>query len=285
MQDDIRIFDRARLRANRNRAARRAGHDFLHEWAARNLCARLGDIKHDFQTALAIGGHGVETLRRSGKIGALIAMDLAEGRLGGISGPRVHGDEEFMPFAPGSLDLVISVLDLHTVNDLPGALVQIRQALKPDGLFLAAMLGGETLHELRHVMAEAEMNLRGGISPRVAPFADKPQAGELLQRGGFSLPVVDSEIVTVTYENVFRLLHDLRYMGEGNTIIRRDRRYAGKALFMEAARLYQERFADPDGRIRATFEIIFMIGWHPHESQQKPAKRGSATHSLADFLQ
>ncbi|MBI2234714.1 MAG: methyltransferase domain-containing protein [Micavibrio aeruginosavorus] len=285
MNDDIRIFDRALLRANRNRAARKAGHDFLHEWAARNLCTRLEDIRREFPVALCLGAHGAETLSQSNKIGALMTMDIAEKRLAGVSGPRIHGDEELLPFSSGSLDLVLSPLVLHAVNDLPGALVQIRQALKPDGLFLAAMLGGETLYELRQVMAEAEISLRGGISPRIAPFADKPQAGELLQRAGFSLPVVDSEIVTVTYENIFRLMNDLRHMGEGNAIIRRDRRYAGKALFMEAARLYQDRFGETDGRIRATFEIIFMIGWHPHESQQKPAKRGSATHSLADFLQ
>lgn len=285
MYDDIRIFDRALLRANRNRAARKTGHDFLHEWTARNLCARLEDIRREFPAALCLGAHGAETLRQSDKIGTLITMDIAEKRLAGISGPRIHGDEEFLPFSTSSLDLVLSPLVLHVVNDLPGALVQIRQTLKPDGLFLAAMLGGETLYELRQVMAEAEISLRGGISPRIAPFADKPQAGELLQRAGFSLPVVDSEIVTVTYENIFRLMNDLRHMGEGNAIIRRDRHYAGKPLFMEAARLYQDRFAEADGRIRATFEIIFMIGWHPHESQQKPAKRGSATHSLSDFLQ
>ncbi|HEY8190083.1 MAG TPA: methyltransferase domain-containing protein, partial [Micavibrio sp.] len=217
-------------------------------------------------------------------IGTLIASDLSQRRLRQVSGLKIHADEEFLPFAAGSLDLVLSPLALHSVNDLPGTLLQIRQALKPDGLFMAALLGGETLHELRQAAAEAEMNLRGGLSPRIFPFADKPQMGSLLQRAGFSLPVVDSEIVTVTYEDAFKLMRDIRMMGEGNAIIKRDRSYAGKALFMETARLYQERFSGPGGCIEATFEVIFLIGWSPHESQQKPLKPGSATSRLADIL-
>ncbi len=202
----------------------------------------------------------------------------------GMTEQNVYADEEFFPFADESFDLVLSTLNLHAINDLPGALLQTRKSLKPDGLFLAAMLGGETLHELRHVMTQAEMNIRGGISPRIFPFADKQQMGALLQRAGFSLPVVDSDILTVTYDNVFKLFHDLRYMGEGNAIAARDKTPPGKKFFLEAARLYQEQFAEPDGRITASFEIIFLTGWAPHASQQKPLRPGSAETSLAEAL-
>ena len=285
MSDDILIFDRNRVRANRDRAAARSGdHGFLQDWAARMLLSRLDDIKRRFPMAVSLGARGAECFKGHDKIGTLVTMDLSLSPLRQGGGLRVQADEEMLPFAPESLDLVLSPLALHTVNDLPGALLQIRRALKPDGLFLAAMLGGETLHELRLVMAEAEMNLRGGVSPRVAPFADKPETGALLQRAGFNLPVIDSEIVTVTYDNAFRLMQDLRYMGEGNAILLRDRAFAGRAFFMEAARLYQEKFAESNGRIAATFEIIFMIGWAPHDSQQKPLRPGSAQFSLAERL-
>lgn len=277
MSDDILIFDRQRLRANRLRAAA-APCDFLHQWTACNLADRLTIIKRDFPRALLLGAAAAPFIQ-SPQIRSTIVTDLAP-----LPGATLQADHETLPFAPSSFDLVLSALDLHTINDLPGALLQIRQALKPDGLFLAAMFGGETLHELRQVMTEAEALTRGGVSPRIFPFADKPQCGGLLQRAGFSLPVVDSEIVTVTYDNVFKLMHDLRAMGEGNVIRNRDKTFPGRDFFMETARLYQEKFADIDGRIRATFEIIFMIGWAPHASQQKPQPRGSATHSLADIL-
>ncbi len=285
MTGDIHIFDRARVRVNRNRAAQTDGHDFLHQWTARALCSRLLDIKRSFPLGLCIGATAAENFYGHTSIGALTTMDIAEKPLARASGPAVQADEEFLPFADQCLDLVVSPMALHTVNDLPGALFQIRRCLKPDGLFLAGFPGGETLHELRQVMTEAEMTVRGGISPRIAPFADKPQIGDLLQRAGFSLPVVDCEIVTVTYDNSFRLMRDLRLMGEGNAMARRDKTIPPRGMFVEAARLYQERFADGDGRIRASFEIIFAIGWAPHESQQKPLKRGSATHSLAAFLE
>lgn len=279
MTDDILIFDRARVRTNRTRA--KGQSDFLHRLTMENICDRLGIIKRDFQTSLMIGSNGLDAFS-SRQVHNLICMDLAIPEK--TTGPFVQGDEEFIPFANESMDLVLSCLSLHTVNDLPGALLQIKNILKPDGLFLGAMLGGETLYELRTCLAEAESMTRGGLSPRIFPFADKPQAGELLQRAGFNLPVIDSEIVTVTYDHIFKLMHDLRYMGEGNAIAARDKSFPGKALFMEAARLYQEKFSDPDGRIRATFEIIFMIGWAPHDSQQKPLRRGSAQKSLAEHL-
>ncbi len=271
---DIIVFDRVRIRQNRRRAAGKFNdHRFLSDWAAKNLADRLTDIRKDFETGLHIGP-GTELFKCP-----LISMDLCEQRRPGLA-----ADEEFLPFAEGSLDLILSTLSLHQVNDLPGTLTQINRALKPDGLFMASMLGGETLHELRSVMTEAELSIKGGASPRIAPFADKQQMGSLLQRAGFALPVVDSEFVTVTYENAFKLMHDLRGMGEGNAIAARNRTPPGKTLMMEAARLYQEKFAESDGRIPATFEIIFLIGWAPHESQPKPLRPGQADRSLAEAL-
>ncbi len=193
-------------------------------------------------------------------------------------------EEDFFPFAPRSIDLIVSALNLHTVNDLPGALLQINQSLKPDGLFIAGLLGGETLRELRACLTEAELEICGGVTPRVAPFADKPQIGGLLQRAGFSLPVVDSEIVTVTYESIFPLMRDLRLMGEGNAILERSKHFTRKAIFLRAGELYARNFSEEGGRIRASFEVIFALGWAPHESQQKPLKPGSAKTRLADFL-
>jgi SAM-dependent methyltransferase len=277
--DKIKIFDRAAVRRNRNRAAARfAAHDFLFQWTVRQLHDRLGDVRRDFPLALQIGARGDCA---APQIGRLIRLDLGENLLGPGG---IQGDEEALPFAAGSFDLVLSPLSLHTVNDLPGALVQIRRALRPDGLFMGAMLGGETLHELRQCLMQAEMSVRNGASPRVAPFADKQQMGSLMQRGGFALPVVDSEIVTVTYENPFRLMRDLRFMGEGNAVAERSRAPLPRAMLQEAARLYAQNFAEPGGRIAATFEIIFLIGWAPHESQQKPLRPGSAEKSLAEAL-
>ncbi len=276
--NDIIVFDRKKTQANRRRAAYNFDkHDFLFDWARRQLAGRLDDIKREFPLGLEIGSRGSLKANKPQKIHKLITID-------NFGTPDIIAEEEFLPLASHSIDLVLSTLNLHSVNDLPGALVQIRRALKPDGLFLAAMLGGETLHELRHCMAQAETNIKGGISPRVAPFADKPQMGDLLSRAGFSLPVVDSEIVTVAYENVFKLFADLRGMGEGNALTARYKSNPGKKFFMETARLYHENFSEPDGRIKASFEVIFLIGWAPHESQQKPLRPGSATSRLADAL-
>ena len=194
------------------------------------------------------------------------------------------GDAEHLPLAPQSCDLIVSALALQRVNDLPGALVQIRRALKPDGLFLASLAGGRTLHELRAVLTEAEMRVSGGASPRVDPFADVRDAGGLLQRAGFALPVADSELIMARYPDLFALMADLRAMGATNALVARSRQPAKRAMLVEAARLYAERFADADGRIRATFEIVSVSGWAPHESQQKPARRGSGTVSLAAVL-
>lgn len=282
---DFAVFDRDRVRQNRMRAqANFDTYDFLFQWTREILGDRLSDINRHFDTGVQIGARGAFTDNEHPKIGALHTMDLTPPPLRGATLPYFVGDEEFLPLKRSSLDLVLSSLCLHSVNDLPGALVQIRQALKADGLFLACMFGGETLHELRTVMMRAETNIYGGVSPRVFPFADKPQMGDLLQRAGFSLPVVDSEIVHVTYDNVFKLFHDLRGMGEGNAILKRDKRPMSRAFFMEVAKLYQEMYASEDGRINASFEVIFLLGWSPHESQQKPLRPGSAKTRLADAL-
>jgi SAM-dependent methyltransferase len=197
---------------------------------------------------------------------------------------RLLGDEENLPLAPECFDLAVSALCLQNLNDLPGALVQLRRVLQPDGLFLGCLLGGQSLHELRTALAVAETEIYGGISPRVAPFADVRDMGGLLQRAGFALPVADSEPLTVRYADMFRLMADLRVMGAANALAARLRKPSTRGLFLRAANIYAERFADADGRVRATFEMIFVSGWAPHESQQKPLPPGSAKMRLADAL-
>jgi len=199
-------------------------------------------------------------------------------------GFRLQGDEEMLPYARESLDLVISNLSLHWVNDLPGCFAQIRQSLKPDGLFMATIFGGDSLHELRHSLMQAEVNLKGGVSPHISPFVDIKDAGSLLQRAGFALPVVDRDCITVTYADMFRLMKELSGMGEGNALQKRFRGLSSRTVMMEAARIYQDKFADERGRIKARFEIITLMGWAPHESQQKPLKPGSGKVNLGEVL-
>ena len=203
-----------------------------------------------------------------------------------LAGERlaVVADEEALPFRDASLDLVVSALALQFVNDLPGTLIQIRRALKPDGLFLAAMIGGDSLAELREAFAAAEAEVEGGVSPRVAPFADLRDLGALLQRAGFALPVTDVDRLTVRYASPLALMHDLRRMGAGNALTERRRTPLRRATLRRMLEIYAERFADPDGRIRATFEIVWLSGWAPHESQQQPLEPGSAKTRLADAL-
>jgi SAM-dependent methyltransferase len=212
------------------------------------------------------------------------ADGMATGATLGHGTLAVAADEEALPFRDASLDLVVSVLALHFVNDLPGTLVQIRRALKPDGLLLAALAGGDTLNELRHAFAAAEAELEGGASPRVVPFADVRELGGLLQRAGFALPVTDVDRITVRYASPIALLHDLRGMGATNPLIERSRRPLRRATLKRMIDIYVERFADGDGRIRATFEIVWLTGWAPDASQQKPLAPGSARQRLADAL-
>jgi len=282
------VFDRAAVRRHRERAvAELPGHDFLLREVAERLADRLDDIKRRFPLALDLGCHSGQlggVLGGRGGIETLVQADLAPTMAGAAGGAAVAADEEFLPFAAGSLDLVLSVLSLHWVNDLPGALIQIRHALKPDGLFLAAMLGGETLKELREVLLAAEAEVAGGVSPRVAPFADVADVGMLLQRAGFTLPVVDSDVLSFRYSDPFALMRELRALGESNATCARRRHFTGRTLLQRAAELYHQRFAGADGRVPATFQVFYLTGWAPHDSQQRPLRPGSARQRLAQAL-
>ena len=281
------VFDRQILRARRARARKLGAATFLLDRVAEDLAERLGAVLRHFEVAIDLGTP-TDAMRRalalSGKTGTLIAAEPDAAVLPAGSVPRVVTDEEALPFADASLDLVVSALSLQFVNDLPGTLIQIRRALKPDGLFLAALIGGDSLSELRDAFAQAESEMEGGLSPRVAPFADLRDLGGLLQRAGFALPVADSERLTVRYDSAFALMRDLRAMGATNVLTERRRTPLKRATLLRMAQIYAERFADSDGRVRATFEIAWLSGWAPHESQQKPLKPGSATMRLADAL-
>jgi SAM-dependent methyltransferase len=278
------IFDRRLLRARHARAAALGPATFLLDHAADDMASRLSAVLRSFDLAVDLGTPG-DAVRRAiaGRVGAVVAAtrtlpDVAAGRL------AVVADEETLPFRDESIDLVTSALALQFVNDLPGALLQIRRALKPDGLFLAVMVGGESLTELRVAFAEAEAEIEGGVSPRVAPFVDLRDIGALLQRAGFALPVTDIDRLTVRYASPLALMHDLRRMGAGNPLTERRRATLRRATLRRALEIYAERFADADGRIRATFDLIWLSGWAPHESQQKPLAPGSARTRLADAL-
>jgi SAM-dependent methyltransferase len=280
------IFDRRMLRTRRRRAAALKPATFLLDRVAGDLADRLTAVQRRFDLALDLGtpGEAVRTaLHDVASVGTIVAAAFPECGASRAA-PFVVADEEALPFRDAALDLVVSALALQFVNDLPGTLVQIRRALKPDGLFLAALVGGETLTELRQSFAAAESETTGGISPRVAPFADVRDLGALLQRAGFALPVTDRDRVTVRYDSAFALMHDLRRMGSTNVLIDRLRRPLGRTTLIRMAELYRERFADQDGRVRATFEIVWLSGWAPHASQQQPLKPGSAAARLADAL-
>lgn len=280
------IFDRYLLAARRRRAAALGPATFLIERVADDLAERLSAVRRSFERAIDLGTP-TDALRRAlmraEKIGTLMAVNPTADRLDKSFG-RVLADEEALPFADGSLDLVVSALALQFVNDLPGTLAQIKRALKPDGLLLAALIGGDTLTELRQAFAAAETEAEGGLSPRVAPFADLRELGALLQRAGFALPVIDSDRITVRYASALTLMHDLRRMGAANALIERRRTPLRRATLTRMVEIYRERFADADGRVRATFEIIWLSGWAPHASQQQPLKPGSAKRRLADAL-
>jgi SAM-dependent methyltransferase len=286
MADSPLIFDRVLLRTRRRRAAALGPATFLLDRVADDLADRLAAVLRRFDQALDLGtpGNAVRTvLARLGSVGGIVAMDtVLEGK--GATARFVIADEEALPFGDAVFDLVVSALSLQFVNDLPGALVQIRRALKPDGLFVAALIGGETLTELRQAFAAAESEIEGGVSPRVAPFADLRDLGALLQRAGFALPVTDVDRLMVRYDSVFVLMHDLRRMGATNALFDRRRTPLKRATMMRMAEIYAERFADGDGRLRATFEIVWLSGWAPHPSQQQPLRPGSAKTRLADAL-
>jgi SAM-dependent methyltransferase len=265
------LFDPRALALHRRRAAADPA-DFLLRHVAIDMADRLAAVLRPFQDAAEIGSltPAVFEALRPGFTGTLQRVDNIA--------------EEILPLGAGTIDLALSALSLQFVNDLPGMLSQIRRALKPDGLLLAALIGGSTLSELREAFSQAELDIEGGVSPRVAPFADVRDMGGLLQRAGFALPVTDSDTLTVRYDNAFALMADLRAMGATNVMVQRRKSFTRRATLLRMADIYRERFCDPDGRVRATFEIIWISGWAPHEGQQKPLKPGSAKTRLADAL-
>ncbi len=281
-------FDRKQVRRHRERAARSLEqHDFLFREVGERLLDRLDDTKRRFPVALDLGCHGGELgrlLRGRGGIERLVQLDLSLAMARRAGGLALVADEEALPVGEARLDLVLSNLSLHWVNDLPGALIQLRAALKPDGLFLAAMLGGESLAELRTAFIEAELAEEGGVSPRLSPFADLRDAGALLQRAGFALPLVDRDEITVSYPDALALMRDLRGMGESNAVAARRKGFSRRATLLRAAAIYAERFALADGRVPARFQVIYLTGWAPHSSQQRPLRPGSAGTRLATAL-
>jgi SAM-dependent methyltransferase len=276
-----RLFDHALLaRRAAALAARGVADDLVLPRLAADLAERLDLVLRDFTLAVDLGSPGADVgaaLAASPRIGRVIRAGLQPGAAAAC---RLDA----LPFAPGSLDLVVSAGALHWVEDLPGTFAQVRRALRPDGLFMAALVGGETLSELREAFAAAEAETLGGTSPRVAPFADARDIGALMQRAGFALPVVDSERTTVRYRDLFTLMHDLRRLGAANPLLARRKVPLRRATLVRLAEIYADRFADPDGRLRATVEIIWLSGWVPHQSQQQPLRPGSAKARLADAL-
>ncbi|MCA6295141.1 MAG: methyltransferase domain-containing protein, partial [Phenylobacterium sp.] len=266
------------------------GADFLKRRAAGDIVMRLEAIMRDFPRAVDLGarnGAFAQALADSDaapRVGLLVEADLSGRMLSGRSGMRVQADEERLPFAAASLDLIVSSLSLHWANDVIGALVQARLALKPDGLFIGALFGGATLTELRQALTAAELELTGGAGPRVSPFADPSDAAGLLQRAGFALPVADVDRVTVRYDHPLKLMADLRRMGETSVLAERHPRPLTRRVLARAFEIYARDFADPDGRLPATFEILTLTGWSPSETQQKPLRPGSAKMRLADAL-
>ena len=262
------LFDRALLRARQARAHKQGEATFLLDRVAEDMADRISAVKRDFADVADIWTPG-DVLR----------PPLAD-RFKSVTRVELDSDSEVLPLQAESLDLAVSALAFQFVNDLPGVLAQIRRALRPDGLLLAALPGGDTLTELRQSFAAAEAECEGGASPRVAPSADLRDIGHLLQRAGLALPVTDVDPVVVRYDNAFALMHDLRRMGATNILIERLRKPTRRATMLRMSEIYAQRFSDPDGRIRATFDIVWLSAWAPHESQQKPLRPGSAKASL-----
>ena len=280
------IFDRTLMRNRRTRALGQPDFpDFLYQAAAAGIADRLDLTLHSFRRALALGAAAAplaQMMARSGKFGDVVTADRSPR---GPAGPvNLVIDEETLPFAPASLDAVIAGPGLEFANDLPGALAQIARALKPDGLFLAVLFGGDTLSELRASWFAAETEVTGGVSPRVAPFADVRELGRLLQRANLALPVADVDRLTVRYPSSAAVMAELKAMGLANGLAARRRSPVTRTLLARAESIYEERFSDPDGRVRATFDLVTLTAWAPAETQQKPLKPGSASTRLADAL-
>ncbi len=285
------IFDRALGNSRLDRAWAQAkpgsGVDFLIARASAELAERLSVVQRRFALAADLGSpgpHAADALSAGGQVGSVVRIAPTRASLGAGRFLGAVGDLERLPTADGRFDLAVSLLALQTVNDLPGALIQIRRALRPDGLFVAALIGGDSLTELRQSLTIAESEVLGGASPRVAPFVDVRALGGLLQRAGLALPVVDLDRATVRYADLIGLMRDLRAFGAANALHARSRKPARRDMLMRAAEVYAELFSDPDKRLRATFDILWVSAWAPHESQPKPLAPGSATTRLADAL-
>jgi SAM-dependent methyltransferase len=288
MSEELRLFDRGLLRRRRARfASELPEHEFLLDHVASEIAERIGAILREFPLALDLGAfHGVlgRKVAALPSVGAMTYAESVPALAALCPRPAVVCDEDMLPFREGCLDLVVSGLALHRVNDLPGALIQLRRALKPDGLFLGAVLGVRSLRELRQALIEAEAEQQGGASPRIAPFADVREYGALLQRAGFALPVTDADLLTVIYPDPRDLMREIRALGGGNVLNARRKEPLPRRTLDRAEEIYQMRHGTPDGRIVASFEIVYLAGWAPHASQQQPLQPGSATTRLADAL-
>lgn len=292
MADPITVFDRHILKLRRDRAAKRASEfNFLFAETAERLADRLDDTTRKFPLAVDLGCHNGELGLIIGARGGIETLHQCDISYGYAQSAKMRNerttfvaDEEFLPFGDGSLDLILSNLSLHWVNDLPGMLLQARRALKPDGLFLACLLGGDTLRDLREALMTAEAEEEGGVSPRVSPFVDVRDAGALLQRSGFALPVVDSDDITIDYPDALKLMRDLSGMGESNLVAIRSKKFTKRSTLARAAAIYHERHGRPDGRVHVKFQVIYLTAWAPDESQPKPLRRGTGQVSLVDFL-
>ncbi|GJQ08637.1 hypothetical protein GpartN1_g428.t1 [Galdieria partita] len=292
------VFDRKLKRLQRERAARNfdEGYYFLHKEVANRLCERLQDIPRALETALDVGcgyGHVRAALSDFPGIKRVVETDISESCVrttldrcqslsDGIETIGIVSDEEFLPFQQHSFDMAISCLSMHWINDLPGFLAQLNRVLKPDGLFLGAMFGGDSLHELRVCLQLAEEQVHGGVSPRVSPFVQTSDVGSVLSRGGFKLTTIDTDRFTVKFEDMFQLLRFLKATGENNANCLRGG-YFGKKAFQLASELYRQQYSDNEGHIFASIHVVYMIGWSPHPNQQQPKKRGSAQFSLKDL--
>jgi NADH dehydrogenase [ubiquinone] 1 alpha subcomplex assembly factor 5 len=282
------IFDRRLQRRRRERAAPGLGAvDFLIRETAGRLAERLADVRRRFALALELGCHTGQlaaALGAGSPIGRLVQTDLAVAMAQRAPGLRLVADEELLPFGPERFDLVLSCLSLHRVNDLPGTLAQTGYVLRPDGLLLAALFGGTTLLELREALLRAELEIKGGAGLRVSPFVELRDAGALLQRAGFALPIVDVETIVATYDHPLKLMRELRLMGEANALVDRPREPLPRATLLRACEIYQELFAGPAGRVPATFQILMLSGWKPGPDQPQPLRRGSGHVNLARAL-
>ena len=285
------LFDRQLLQKRRQRALHQSGAskcDYLLKYVIQDIIDRVSIIERDFPLALCYGCHTDElskSLSKLHKVGSVISSDSLFDIAQSLPSPNLVADEEFFPFADNSFDLIVSPLNLQWINDLPGTLTQILKGLKPDGVFIAATLGQESLWQLRQTLLQAEEELLGGASPRVAPFADIRDLGHLLQRAGFTLPVTDRDVLKVTYPSTSKLMHEIRQMGATNNLVNRSKKTVKRTLFQRLEQLYHQQFAQEQGRVTATFEVIYLIGWAPHPDQQKPLRPGSGKISLTDIFE